>query len=274
MTNVLDILKTQMETLVPLIILYVPRVIGAFILIIIGFFLSKLLKKVVFKLLSKLGADSVCEKLGVTEILVSLGLGPKVSVLLSKISSIFILLIFIMSAVGVLGIEGLNSAISGFVAYLPNIFGALVVFFGCAIAGNFAKGAVVGACQSMNLDMGPILGKIVYFLALLIGVVLAVGQLKLQTDLINQIIIIGLVAIAVAVSLSIGLGTREISKNLVAGVYLRDILEEGNTIKIGDVEGELFILGPSSLTIMTSDNKKVVIPNSTLLEKNITYLDS
>lgn len=249
---------------------FLPRFLGGIVLILIGWLFSKLIEYIVKKIMVKAGVDKLGERMGVPEIFSSWGLPPSLSQFVSRLIYFLIYFVFINSGIEILGLKAVSNALSELVAYAPNLLGAFIVFFGASVAAQMAKKTISQLCLSLNIEAGESLAGFAYFGIMLIGVILAMSQLKIQTDFLTQVIIIMLVTIGATIALSLGFGSRDVSKNLLSGVYLRETLTEGALIRVGNVEGELVSIRPVNFELKElSTGKSIFLPNSKLLECEI-----
>jgi len=267
--EITDSLTGSLMKLTDAFFLFAPRILMAIILLIIGSIVSKLVAKAIKAVLTKLEFNKLGEKIGLAELLVSMKMSPDLAHLLSKICSIFISLIFFISAADVLQMQALSDIIDSFIAYIPNIIGALLVFFIVSTAAHFAKQAIAKTGESLRLDFAKALGNVAYFSIMLIGVILAVGQLKIETAFLTHVIEILLVSAGVALALSLGIGSRDVSKNIISGVYLKDSLVLGSHVKLGDFEGELTSIKQVCFELKDSTGRTIILPNSRLLDCEI-----
>ena len=91
--------------------------------------------------------------------------------------------------------------------------------------------------KHMGVDYAKAISQVVYGVVLLITASLAINQLEIATGLFDVFFGIVLGSIGLAVAISFGLGTREVSSQLISGIYLREQLIPGETIKVEDNEG-------------------------------------
>ena len=94
------------------------------------------------------------------------------------------------------------------------------------------------------------------------GVSLAINGLDIETELLNAVISILIAAFGIAVALSFGLGTRELSSNVVAGFYARDIFSKKASISMPGCDGTIESIGSVKTTIKCEDGSKLTIPNA------------
>jgi small-conductance mechanosensitive channel len=93
---------------------------------------------------------------------------------------------------------------------------------------------------------------------------LAIGQLNIDTGLLNQIVVTVLVTFGAAVAIALGMGGRDVAANVMAGIYLRALLETDREIECGDVEGTLVAITAVKSVVACGD-ERVTIPNRDLL---------
>ncbi|MCB2527425.1 hypothetical protein KQ738_18420, partial [Listeria monocytogenes] len=76
------------------------------------------------------------------------------------------------------------------------------------------------------------LGRIAQWLVIIISISVAVGQLEVKTDLLNYIIAIVLITVGLAAALALGLGSREVAGQIIAGIYVRELYQVGQQVKV------------------------------------------
>ncbi len=245
---------------------YVPNLISAVIIVVVGYFVARFLRFVLAKFLAKIGFNKLSEKAGVANILANIGVMSEASQLIGLVGFWLIMLTFLVSAADVLGLPRVSATIDDFVLYLPKVFGAaLVVLIGLFLA-KFIRGAVQGVGESMNLSYARGLGTAVYSLLVVVVASLAIGQLEIETELLNFAVSILLLSVGAAVALSLGLGTREIAANIIAGVYARELFKAGSTIEIDDIKGKVIEVGTAK-TVVKGASKTYYVSNRQLIVK-------
>lgn len=251
---------------------FLPSLLSAIALLVGGYFIAKMIAKATEKLLTKLGLDSLAETTGVLSAFNRGGVSASASMLLSKILFWLVFLTFFISASDVLGLERVASTIDHFVLYLPKVISAMVLMLiGLFIAG-FVRTAIEAALGGMGMGYEKSVGNVVYALIILIVISLTINHLEIEADLLNQVVIIFLTAGAGAIALALGLGTKSVAGNVVAGVYARELFETGDRIKLDDLSGEVSEITSTALVLLTDDGKKVTIPNSELINKQVEIL--
>lgn len=251
---------------------FLPSLLTALVLLVGGHFIAKLLASGVAKLLAKVGIDRLAETAGIHGAIKKAGVSATPSRILSKILYWLVFLTFIVSASDALGLDRISAMIDLFVLYIPKILSAVILtMVGLFIAGLVRTG-IEASLGSLNLGYERTIGGIIYALIVVIVVSLAINQLEIETELLNQVVIIFLMAGAGAVALALGLGTKHVAGNIVAGVYARELYLPGSRIKVGVLTGEVVEIGSTALIIKTDENKKITIPNSVLIDTQVEIL--
>lgn len=260
------ILLDPLTTLGHEILSIVPNILGAMAILIAGYFIAKISAFIVKKLIEKFSLNSFADKAGVTKFLTNFDADLTLSELVSKLIYFIVMITFVMSAAEALKMDIMADALKSILLYLPNVLAAVfVLMFGFFIA-NSAKLVVSKGAEGMNIEFSDALGKIIYFIIAIITLSLAIGQLDIETELLNQVASIIIIAIGAALALSLGLGTKELSSLIIAGNYVRDIYRVGDTLSIDDVSGEILAIGTTKTVIKTSENKEISIANDTILK--------
>lgn len=207
---------------------------------------------------------------GLTKLLGRAGLQVPISTLIGKIVYWFVLLIFLVSAAQSLGLERVSTTLDMLALYLPKVFGgALVLLVGVLLA-QLANGLVRGAAEGVGLDYAAGLGRIAQGLVIIISISVAISQLEVKTDLLNHVIVIVLITVGLAVALAMGLGSREIAGQILAGIYVRELYQVGQQVRVGEVEGQIEEIGTVKTTVLTDDGDLVSLSNRILLEQQVS----
>ena len=79
-----------------------------------------------------------------------------------------------------------------------------------------------------------------------------------------------LISIGLAAALALGLGSREIAGQILAGIYVRELYQVGQQVKVGDVEGSIEEIGTVKTLLLTEDGELVSVSNRTLLDQQVS----
>ena len=242
-----------------------PHILSAILILFVGYFISKVLMKIAEKVLKKITFDSISDNVGIHEALQKIGVKKTSSEIISILVFWLFMLIFIISAAETLQLKNITKTIHSFVLYLPNVIGAAFIFVLGLMASNFISNFIQRSSDSLNSKYFKFFGAFIKSMLIVVVTVLAVRQMKIDTKLLDNILQILLVAGGTVLALSLGLGTRDIAKAIVSGLYAKDLYKKDAFIKVNDYKGKVVEVGLMTTMIETSDGKKVHLPNEEMV---------
>ncbi len=131
---------------------FVPKLIGFLLILGVGYFLAKLVAKVVDKVLERVGFDGMVERGGISKAMAKSKYDA--SDIVSNLVFFAIFIPVLSAAIGVLGIQALQQPLAAFIALIPRILVAIVlVVIGAVIAGA-VKGFLQNALGRLSYGKG------------------------------------------------------------------------------------------------------------------------
>ena len=177
---------------------YLPKIIGAVIILLIGLFIAKLVKELLRPLLDKTKLNSWLEKLGLDVKKIN------VSEVLVNIVYAVIAIFFAVEALNTLQLEVLSNIGAEIIRYLPLAVSAAIIVLLAYLLGSWAEGALV-----RNFRTSKATAFVVKTIILVIGAFITLYQLGVAPALINAAFIILLGAVGVAFAIAFGMGGRD-----------------------------------------------------------------
>ena len=242
-----------------------PRVLVALVLVVAALVIAKLIEMGLRALLRKMRFDALLERLGLSATLGRLGLSSSPTGLLAR--AVYFLLLFLFARIGadVLGLTAISQALGSFLAYVPNLVAAALIFLLGGLAAQVASRAVARTARESGIEYASSLGGLVYALIFFVAGIMALGQLRIDTEIVRLVTAGVLAAGALGFGLSLGLGTREITRNIVAGFYARKVFRIGEEMEIAGERGKLKAITPTQ-TLLEQDSRTIAVANSVYLE--------
>ena len=196
---------------------WVPSLLGALIILIVGWIIARFVSRLVRSGLRAAGADRALATGTAGEYKQRIAPALQPSGVIATIAFWFVFGLAIMLAVSALGINALTEAIEGVVGYLPNIVAAALIL----IAAVAIAGAVGGVAQ--RLMRGTMLGKLVQtavpVLVITIALFMALVQLKIATEIVVATYVIVLGSIGLGFALAFGIGGRNVADQILSNAY-------------------------------------------------------
>lgn len=184
---------------------WIPRIIVALLVLVVGRWLLNLIKGWVEKLLELAPVQSVFDKAGITSALAPSG--KKASSLLAMIAYAFLLLLLWLVVFRILQIEPIEDLLERLIAVLPLVLvaGALIII--AAAVANFVADLVRPYAEQRNVSWLPGLTRIAILLA---GVLAALDLLEIRFA--EDIVKIAAAAIGIAFAVAFGVGGIDTAK--------------------------------------------------------------
>jgi len=184
-------------------------------IVIIGWIIAKVVAGLVKKILVKVGADKLLTKMTLDEQLAKAGIKFKISTFMSKLLYWIILLGFVVSAAEIAGITALSAAVGTIVGYIPKVIMALIILVVGWWGINLLKKVLVAALDAAGVKFGKTVANIVYYFLFIVIAIMALGQLGIDTSIINDNIKTIIAGIMLALGLAFGLGGKDRAKKIV-----------------------------------------------------------
>ncbi|HDJ66142.1 MAG TPA: hypothetical protein ENF33_00295 [Nitrososphaeria archaeon] len=188
-----------------------PRIIGAIIILIIGWAVGRGLGAVISRLLDKAGVDDALRKTSVGKAIEKAGITlPRFFDILVRI---FIYLVAVFAAVNVLQIDVLTYYMKMIVEYLPSLIaGIVILIFGLMIA-DFIGDAITAVGREAKIEYASLASMAVRGVLYLVVIIIGLSTMKIDVSILNMVVtalswgVAG--AIAIGGGLAIGLGLKD-----------------------------------------------------------------
>lgn len=248
---------------------FIPKLMLAIVLLVIGYLVAKLLAKVISTLFDKLGLDRLLEKSGFTAQLQRAGIKASPGAVIAKLLFWVAMLFVIKVAAQAASIEDISDIIIAIISFMPNaITAALIMLFGFIVA-DIIKNAVFTALNQLGLEYARTLSKIIFGFIFILILTVALAKINIQTELLNSTVQIILAALGLALALSLGLGLKRLAGSIVSGVYSRDIYKVGTVIEFEGEEMTIAGVGPVTTKLKRADGGFVIVPNEKLISEPV-----
>lgn len=181
---------------------FVPNLLLAIAILVIGYFVAKLACKLLNKLLERIGFDRVVERGGVKRALARTRYDA--SDLLSKVLFYMIMLFVLQFAFGIFGPNPISAMLTALIAFLPNIFAAIVIVIVASAIAAAAKDILQATLA--GLSYGRFLANLVAALIVATGIFAGLNQINIAPAIVNGLFYALLAVIAGSAIVAIGGG--------------------------------------------------------------------
>lgn len=271
-TNISDLFIESAQSFLNSLVDYVPYLIAATIIFILGWIIAKIVSIVIKKVLVAIKLDEATDKMGLNDQIEKVGIQLKPSGIIAKFIYYFLILLVVLSASDTLGWHAVSEQIKRLLGLLPNILIAVVIFFVGLFISTFIRDVVKGASKSLGISTGRILGNILFYF--LMGVVLltALEQTGLDTQILRSNMFMILGAVLIAGAISYGFASRDVLTNILSSYYSKNIYRVGMIIEVDGVQGTIKETNKIGIVLQTDDQGTVHIPSKLLISEKIKVL--
>ena len=194
---------------------WLPNLVGALVVLIIGYFVAKIVQGAISRGLQRAGFDRTATQGQAGEWVRRMTGSP--SQLAGRLAWWAIFLGTLSIAASVLGVQAIEDFVAAIWAYIPNVIAAVLIF---VVAGAISAGVVALVGRTMgDTALGKILATAAPILVMAIAIFMILEQLNIAPEIV-RITYAGLIgAIALGSALAFGLGGREVASRMLEGAY-------------------------------------------------------
>lgn len=203
---------------------FLPALIGAIIIFVIGWIIARLVKVAVEKLLKLIRFDKATEKTGVQGFLEKGDIVKRPSEIIGILVYWFIMIMVITAALDALGIPIVSDLFNSIFLYIPSVVAAIIVLILGFLLGTLLSAIVKTAASNAGLKNAEGLGKLAFYAIVFFSAAIALIQLGIGDEIVASAFGIAFGAFALAMAIAFGLGGKD-----VAAEYLKRWLEEKKT---------------------------------------------
>ena len=194
---------------------FIPQLLGAIVILVVGYIVAKILQAVVSRVLKAVGFDGWMERGGIKQFFERAQTRETPATVLGKLVFWFVFIITITMAADALGIQQVSQVLAQLIAYIPSIIAAILILILAALLANFLSGIVRGATDN------DILANIARYAIIVYAVFAALTELGIAVQLTAPTFLIVLGAVALAAAIAFGWGGRDVAKDLIERYYDR-----------------------------------------------------
>lgn len=204
-----------LENIVTKIFEYLPIVLAAILILIIGYFIAKILGGITRRLLQKARFDRAIHSSPAGDYVARIVESP--ARFLGRAVYWVVFLFFVSMAIGALQLPLLNDIMNSIFAYIPRIVAAIIIFLiASAVAGGSARFVqrVMGRTPTAKL-----IATVIPVVTLSIAAFMILNQLDVAREIVNILFTAIVGAIALGMALAFGLGGRDVARDLLQQAY-------------------------------------------------------
>ncbi|MFH1370897.1 MAG: hypothetical protein ABII09_06390 [Planctomycetota bacterium] len=197
---------------------YLPTLLGALIILIVGWIVAKIIKRLIEVLLKAVRFDTLADKAGITGILKKGDLKVTAGEVVSGLVYWLVIIMVLVMVVNALGLPKASDVLASLFAYVPKVIGALFVLLVAMFLASFVSGIVRTAAGNANLPQPELYAGVSRWAIIIFAATIALGELGIGTLLVTATFNIILGGVCLGLALAFGLGGKD-----AAAKYLEEL---------------------------------------------------
>jgi hypothetical protein len=200
------------------ILAYLPVLLGALIILIVGWIVAKAIRRLIDIALKAIRFDALADKAGITAILKKGDLKITPREVVSGLVYWLVIIMVLVMVVNALGLPKASDVLTSLFAYVPNVIAALLVLVVAMFLASFVSGIVRTAAGNANLPRPDIFAGLSRWAIIIFAATIAMEELGIAPLLVTTTFNIILGGICLALALAFGLGGKD-----AAARYLEEL---------------------------------------------------
>jgi len=211
----IEILLNSLKEIWASFIGFLPTLIAALIVFIVGWLIAIFIGKLINKFIKAIKLDSLLSKLGFEKAFAKAKIKLDSAKFFEELVKWFFIIVFLMAAANILGLGQVSLFLQSILYYIPSVIVAAIVLLAAAIIAKFMQKLVKASADTAGLHSSAVIAGIVKWSILIFGFVIALTQLGIAATLI-QTVVIGIIAMfAIAGGLAFGLGGKDMATKVL-----------------------------------------------------------
>ncbi len=197
---------------------FIPALIGALVIFLIGWFISVGIGKIIAEVLRKLKFNQLFDKGGMKTALEKADIKVDASGFVGSIFKWVLVIVFLLAAVEVLGFTQFAGFLTNVLGYLPNVIVAVLIFVVAVIIADILEKIVRAAVEGTKVGYGDVSGAIVKWSIWVFAILAILYQLNVAPGLIETLVGGVVYLVVIAGGLAFGLGGKDIATDILQGL--------------------------------------------------------
>ena len=196
---------------------FLPKLVGAIVIFVIGWFVARIIRKVLHRALTRMKVDALVDRSGLGGPLETAGY-PDAGLLLAKIVYWGIMLIVLQLTIDALDITAIKDVLDDLINFIPRVFVAIIIIFLVGAIANWLRGLLAGL--TAEYAWGNLITNVAVGAVWLIGIFAALDQLKIAENIVQTLFTVLMGSLGLILVIKFGVGGIWIARDRFwPGVY-------------------------------------------------------
>ena len=205
-----DVLQQSFNSLLASTVNFVPSLIFAIIIFVVGWFIGSFLGRIVAQAIRAIKVDQALRSAGMGDLVSRAGYSLDSGAFLGALVKWFVIIVFLMWALQVLALTPVTLFLQEVViGFLPQVIVAVLIVLIGAVIAEVTQNIVTGSARAAGIRSAGFAGAIARWSIWVFAIAVALSQLGIGAQYFQTLFMGIVVALALAFGLSFGLGGQE-----------------------------------------------------------------
>ena len=187
---------------------FLPRLLLAAIILLIGWVFAKAIRLIVIKALRAVNFNVLTERAGIDRFLHQGGIKTDMIGILGALIYWLVTMAVLMIAFNSLGLTNVTELIGRVALFIPKVIVAVLILAFGAYFARFIDNSIIAYGKNVGLEDAEFLGRFARYAVLIFVVMIALEQVNVASELVRQSFLIILAGVVFALALAFGLGSQ------------------------------------------------------------------
>ncbi len=232
-----------------------PSILGAIVILIIGWLAAKLVRYLIQKSLTKIAKSKTIANYINDD---NQTVFSRTIQIIAQFVYWVIILLFLVIASESLGWNVVSQEIGVLFRYIPLLFsGVIILIIGWYIA-RLIKNILAGSMNSFGMSGGNQISTIAFYVIMVFVGVTALNQIGVNTAILNQNITLIIACVLLSFGIAFGIASKNLVENFLSGSYAKKHLKVGLWIKVNDIEGVIEAIDNTTVKIKGKESTYIL----------------
>jgi len=194
---------------------FIPTLIGAIIVFIIGWFISVGIGKLVAEVLIRIKFNKLFEKTGWKQALEKAELKVNAAEFIGAIAKWVLVIVFLLAAVEILGFVQFAAFLKSILAYLPNVIVAALILVVTVILVDIVEKVVRTAVEGVKVGYGHLVSVMIKWSIWIFAVLAILHQLGIARPFMETLFTGFVAMLVISLGIAFGLGGKDVAAEIL-----------------------------------------------------------
>ena len=263
-----ELLTNSFDQFVSTLVAYLPNLFSAVVLLVAGLLAAALIRSLIVRLGQWI--ERFAQRVGISSYYFRVRW--PITRIIATIIYWLVIIFFVTAAARSLGLPDIAEWLNKLIDYSPSIVVAALIIWAGFVLGDFTREKLVVRLGGARVQQAERLGNAARILVVTLTIIIGLGQLGVEVDLLAQLLVILTSAVMLALALAFGVGAGTAVANIIALKNLGRHYQAGQRIRIGEVEGVISELSKTAV-ILDTETGQAMIPAKLFQEQTCILLD-